>query len=256
MSKTSVIENVMSLLSTGEIPEGAIQDTMPDHSNHNVTEVALAGNKEIWAEVRRELQSSENELTADLREKRRLLQEEEKAEMDVYRKGDRSLEEMMADGLSREEIIEARSAAQVALEMAQLKQKEIDQVSDEIDRIKRDWITRRDRCTETLRQLEIATRAWLLDLVSGGNYHKLNAEKSIRQYGALLHAEKFTADVLGHDLAARAVRELGTFKVPDNVWDTVFSVMPERFRKEKFDDADHPEKVLKRLDTIINEGEK
>ena len=249
--KKSLIENVMAVMATGEIPEGAMQDTMPENPNHNITEVRLGGNKEIWAEVRRKLVELENELLADARERLRVLTEEERAEMKVYKEGDRDIQAMMADGMSREQIIEARSTASVALEMAHLKQKEIDDCEDEIDRIKRGWITKRDRVNRTLQGVEIGTRSWLLDLVSGSNSNRLNPDRPVRMYGSLLHAEKFCSEVLGEELGARAVRAMGTFTCPDNVWDTVWSLTTDRSKKEKFDEADSPEKVLARLDNAI-----
>ena len=248
----SLIENVMAVMATGEIPEGALRDTMPENPNHNIKEVVLGSNKEMWSEVRRKLAELENELLADARERLRVLTEEERAEMKVYQQGDRDIQAMMADGMTREQIIDARSTASVALELAQLKQKEIDDVEDEIERIKRGWITKRDRVTRTLQAVEIGTRSWLLDLVSGTNSNRLNPDRPDRMYGSLLHAEKFCTEVLGVELGSRAVRAMGTFPVSDNVWDTVWSMTNPRSKKEKFDEADSPEKVLARLDNAIN----
>lgn len=254
MSKATLVESVMSILTTGEAPEPSPESVLPDNPNHSITEVRLGGNKEIWAEVRRRLAEIENDLLAELRERKRALEEEERAEIATYEAGDRDIEAMMADGLSREQIIEARSTASVALEMAQLKQREIDAVDDEIEKTRKAWIRNRERATTVLHNLEVSTRAWLLDLVSGSNVHRLNPDRPARQYGHLLHAEKVAIDVLGEELGSRAVRQLGTFQAPDNVWDTVWLLMTERNRKEHYEDMT-PDIVLGRLDNAITTTE-
>jgi hypothetical protein len=235
---------------SGATVEEVTSSAMPDSPIHNIHEVRLGTPKPVMAEVRQRLTELENELTAELREKRRVLKEEYAAEMAVYKEGDKSVEELTAEGKSREDIIHARSAAQVAMEMAQVKEREIDLVEDELSRLKSTFQTKRDRVTTSLSQIEVGVRAWLLDYVSGNPTNRLHPERPVRAYKQMLQRERFVTEALqDNDLAARAIKELATLVCPDNIYETLFAVMPPRYHKEYEDDR--PAAVMERLNNAI-----
>ena len=249
MANKGLIDSVMQVMAGASV-EDVTSSAMPDSPIHNIHEVRLGTPKPVMAEVRQRLTELENDLTAELREKRRILKEEHAAEMAVYKEGDKSVEELTAEGRSREEIIHARSAAQVAMEMAQVKEREIDLVGDELDRLKSTFNTKRNRVLTALNQIEIGVRAWLLDYISGNPTNRLNPERPVRAYKQMLQRERFLTDVLqDNDLAARAIKELATLACPDNIYETLFAVMPPRYHKEYEDDQ--PAMVMERLNNAI-----
>ncbi len=249
MSNKGLIDSVMKVMAGASVEE-VTASAMPDSPIHNIHEVRLGTPKPVMAEVRQRLTELENELTAELREKRRVLREEYAAEMAVYKEGDKSVEELTADGKSREDIIHARSAAQVAMEMAQVKEREIDLVEDELSRLKSTFRTKRDRVLTSLSQIEVGVRAWLLDYVSGNPTNRLQPERPVRAYKQMLQREQFVTDVLqDNDLAARVIKELATFACPTNIYETLFAVMPRRYHKDYPDDQ--PEAVMNRLNKSI-----
>ena len=248
-NKEGLINSVLNVMSGASV-EDVTASAMPDDPIHNIHEVKLGAPKPVMREVRQRLDELGNELTAELREKRRTLKEELAAEIATSKEGDKSVEQLTAEGKSREEIIHARSAAQIALEVAQTLEREIDLVEDEISRLKSTFQTKRDRVNTSLSQIEIGVRAWLLDYVSGNPTNRLNPERPVRAYKQMLQRERFITDVLqDNDLAARAIKELATLACPTNIYETLFAVMPPRYHRDYPDDQ--PAMVMNRLNNAI-----
>ena len=248
--RESLMTSVVSILQGGEAIQPTNDAVVPEVAEN--TSLNLGKPPAVLKEVRARLDAIHKADKADLVEKRADLTAKKNAELAIVKEGETSVSSLMEQGKTREEIIAARSASSVAQELAMGLEREIDTIDDQIELINRTFQTRRDRVVRSLQNLEISTKAWLIDYVQGGNVNRLNPDRSLRAYGQLLTTEQFLKEALDDDdLAARAILACGVFTCPTNVWETLFAVMSQRNRDEFADDQ--PEAVLERLNNLITE---
>lgn len=253
MRSESLINSVVSIMAGQEVTPPS-PELMPDVNDD--VQIHLGKPDPVIKEVRDRIAYLQKLQKAELTEQLADLEERRKAEIAIVKEGEASVASLMKAGKTREQIIEARSASSVAQELADSLDREIDAVQDQINKIDREWRLKRDRVMTSLEQIETAARGWMLDFVQGGNQNRLNPDRPVRAYRAMLQREQFISEVLeDDDLSSRAVLACATFVCPDNVYDTLFAVMPDRYHKD-FED-DQPDTVLARLNSAIstNSGE-
>lgn len=247
--RESLMTSVVSILAGGEAVQPASDVVVPEAAEN--TSLNLGKPPPVMKEVRARLDDLHKAEKAELVDQRADLVTQRDAELAIVKEGETSVSSLMEQGKTREQIIEARSASSVAHELAMGLERQIDAIDDQIELIDKAFSSKRERVIRSLQNLEISTKAWLIDFVQGGNVNRLNPDRSLRAYRQLLATEGFIRETLqDDDLAARALVACGTFTCPTNAWQTIFALMTQRNRNEFEDDT--PEAVLERLNTLIN----
>ena len=232
MNLESLLSAVVETMESSNV--SSIADVPMPHFDATVN---LGTPSEALKKAKADLDRQEKEAVVDIEARIADVRESIKSEEDVINAGDYDINtEMAKPDFDRDALAQRRAAAEVAIEVREVKRRELENLKDERDQIVTRMRSRSNRLMEWLRNTEVATRAQQISFIrQNGGTERLNAEKTERSFSNLLSLKKFAAEVLGEELAAEVVESITTFPIPATYEEVLWAQLTTH-GKRRFED--------------------
>lgn len=185
---------------------------------------------EALKRVRKRITDLRDEEQTELKAKADKLREEIKSERDIASRGDFDLKAELDKGTSRKKLAEMRAAGDIATGIVNIREDELDDVRDEIDRIGRRWTTKNQQAMGSIQSIQAAYLAYL-QAYCGGDRHqiRLNPERQVRAYRTLLTTEESLRKLLKDEqLVTDLMEEITTLEIPSSYQALLWGFLTER----------------------------
>ena len=232
MKMDTLLSAVMEMASPAPVT-GINEVPMP----HFDATINLGTPSDALKRVKSELDRQEKEAVAELDERIATIRDAIKHEDDVIAAGDYNInEEMAKPDFDRKELADRTAAAEVAIQIRQVKRRELEDLKDERDRELGRMRSRSNRLMEWLRNTEVATRAQQISFIRhNGGTERLNAEKTERSFSSLLSLKKFAVECLGEELGDEVIESITTFAIPATYAEVLWQMLTTHGKK-RFED--------------------
>ena len=214
MQIDSLLVGAVAQILKGETP--SVQEVIPEIVGEHSGDVRLGQPKEAEKRVRARLAELRKEDLVELQERYAEVEAEMNAEKEVAKAGEFNLRAEMKAGTSRDELAAKRAAAEIAQEAVYIHQEALDEINDQMDRVKKAALMRDQRVVQNLQSVRTSFMVYLQAYCGGdASVFKLNNERVERAYATLLYTIDILTNHLKDDeLVKDVMREVTTFTLP------------------------------------------
>ena len=172
------------------------------------------------------------ELCADLVEQEKSLRDEIAQERKVFEEGNQSVEEFIAQGLDKHQMLEKRTAAGLSQEIIETLHKNLAEVQDDLARVKRQHTSKTSRLNTMILDAEVETRRWMMNYAKGATFNRRSREPAERAFMRLEYMQRELKKHLPAELATAVFDEVTVYKIPATQQDALWSIMSQRAREK------------------------